>query len=414
MINRVKDAIFRTSRLAQNQSGQVVVLVALLSTALASTLVLAVDLGSAYQGRRQLQTSVDAAALAGAMDIAEGRSQELARATVTEYVARNLDEPLGSVEISFPDSESLTVEAKIDRQTFFARLFGKETMRVGARATASLGLAGKVSNLMPIIVPQSSVEGHVGAANSAVFELGDDRPLESLSITYSQSGALVTYTVAYVNTSDQATDLEMWSSLPGGAEYVGGSATDPGVFDGTEVRWQWSGVGPGDSRTANFTVNFEGQVNARNDVYARAQGNQVESASTDSSQRGFFWLTDFDDQSNGTPDYSSWIVNGYPGLIAAGQVANGTGVRAALKSALDERVAKDPAVVLPLYDYTEGGGHAGAYHVVGFAEFYITGFSFNGNPKTISGYFTQGTVTTGVGEGQNLPDYGVKVIWLSD
>ncbi|KKK56029.1 hypothetical protein LCGC14_3068620, partial [marine sediment metagenome] len=49
-----------------NQSGQVVVLVALVSTALASMLVLAVDVGIAYQSRRQIQTSVDAAALAGA------------------------------------------------------------------------------------------------------------------------------------------------------------------------------------------------------------------------------------------------------------------------------------------------------------------------------------------------------------
>ncbi len=322
MTHKAMAAISRTKSLVLNQSGQVVVLVALLSTALASTLVLAVDFGIAYQGRRQMQTSVDAAALAGAVDIAEGGSQEIARATVAEYVARNLDEPIGSVEISFPDSERVTVDAKIDRQTFFARLFGKQTMRVGAQATASMGLAGSVNNLVPIIVPESSIEGHIGPSNSAVFELGEDRPT--------------------------------------------------------------------------------------------GQDNQGETTSAGSPQMGYFWLADFDSVSNGTSDYRDWIINGYPGLVEVGSVANGTGVRGALESALAERMNIDPAVVLPLFDYTEGGGHIGSYHVTGFAEFVITGFELNGNPKTISGHFTQGTVTTGAGADQSLPDYGVKVIWLSD
>ena len=73
----------------------------------------------------------------------------------------------------------------------------------------------------------------------------------------------------------------------------------------------------------------------------------------------------------------------------------------------------DPSVVLPLYNYTEGSGHGGEYRVVGFAEFVITGFQFTGNPKQVTGYFTNGTVTPGAGGG-NPVDHGVMAIWLSE
>ncbi|MDI6689327.1 MAG: hypothetical protein QME54_02770 [Actinomycetota bacterium] len=75
----------------------------------------------------------------------------------------------------------------------------------------------------------------------------------------------------------------------------------------------------------------------------------------------------------------------------------------------------DPSVVLPLYDYTKGGGSPGEYHIVGFAEFVVTDFDFKGNPKTITGYFTNGAVTTGAGGEEKPPyDFGICVVWLVD
>ncbi len=130
-------------------------------------------------------------------------------------------------------------------------------------------------------------------------------------------------------------------------------------------------------------------------------------------QKGFFWLCDFDDHSGGTPDYSKWIINGYPYDVFIGLVANGEGMKAALKEAITTRIETDSSVVLPLYDYTLAGGSPGRYHVVGFAEFIINSFNFQKSPKTISGYFTEGTITSGAG-GKTVPDvyYGVDVVWL--
>ena len=407
------------AEVGKGEAGQVMVLVGLVAMGLFLAAALVVDIGAAYAARRSLQTSVDAAALAAAQDIVERRGAEAARATAENYVVKNAKLPVDSVSVTFPGQANVRVEAKVRQETFFARAVGREAIDVGSRATASMGLAGKVYNLVPVIVPFQRIAGHVGPDNGAVFELGSDRPIEELSILYSQSGSQVTYTVTYVNSSSKSQNTEVWSPIPSGAAYVAGSATACGSFDGANVRWNWKNIGPGDRRTASYVVGFAGQINIDNLVYAKVSGGATQSASTNTSQQGYFWLTDFTGGSAGTPELAEWIENGYPGAVGLGGTANGTGVRASLKSAMANRISSDPTVVLPLYDYTQGGGHGGEYHVAGFAEFYITDFDFSGNPKSISGYFTDGTVTPGVGtragefEGEPV-DFGVMAIWLSD
>jgi len=385
----------------------------MLSVVLFSSLALAVDAGAGYGTRRVLQTSVDAAALAGAQDIAESRGATVARTTVDNYIGGNNSGRGGRTSVTFPDSSSVRVETVSEQTTFFARLFGRRTFPVKAVATARFGPAGSVENLVPIIVPYQSVAGHVGQGNQAVFVLGEDRPLDPLAITYTESGNQVTYTVTYVNTGNKSINLDMWSVVPAGATYVCGSVTGGGTHSGNTVRWLFNGVAAGDKRSATFLVRFSGNVNPRNDVWAKING-KVQTASTNTSQRGFFWLVDFDGGSRGTPDFADWIVNGYPNPVGIGNQGNGTGVKAALKAAMAERLAKDPKVILPLYDYTQGGGSQGIYHVVGFAEFVVTGFELTGNPKSVTGYFTDGTVTTGSGGDQNALDYGVRVVRLTE
>ncbi len=400
-------------RLWSSESGQVAILTALLMTVLLSVGALVVDTGTAYKGRRDLQNAADAAALAGVMEIAEDRGTAAAESSALDYVAKNLGDALGATTVSFPQAGQVKVEIAASRDTYFARIFGVESVSVRASATAASGLAGEVSHLMPLIVPRQRVFGHVGPENAAVFELGEDRPLEALSIINEINGNQVQYTVTYVNTSNRAVDLEMWSPIPVGAEYVSGSATGGGGIDGPNVRWAYPGIAAGDSRLAAFTVSFAGPVDPTNVVYVTEDGGPVRSATTGGPQLGFFWLTDFDTGSGGTPDFADWIINGYPNPVGLGDLANGTGVRAALMSAMEARIARDPSVVLPLYSFTQGGGHQGEYVVVGFAEFIITDFSFTGNPKQVSGYFTNGTVTPGAGGGSPV-DHGVKAIWLSE
>ena len=281
--------------------------------------------------------------------------------------------------------------------------------------------ADRVSHLAPIIVPLQFIPGHIGPGNQGSFELGQDRPAEPFNKTSALVGTDILYTISFSNTAQTAVDAVIWDPLPDGVSYVQGSATEGGVYDAgrKEVRWSFSAVEAGGNRTVGFYVHpnsGKNNGNLRNTAYlSRSDSTRTESASdggSSTSQRGFFWLSDFDAGSGGVPDYEDWIIGGYPKEVGVGSVANGEGVKASLRSALQSRVASDPTLVLPIYDYTEGGGSPGTYHVVGFAEFRVTAFDLEGYPKTVTGYFTNGTVTSGAGGNTPVPDFGVQAIWL--
>lgn len=134
---------------------------------------------------------------------------------------------------------------------------------------------------------------------------------------------------------------------------------------------------------------------------------------SDDAQQGFFWLVNFSDAGAGTPDYADWIENGYPEAVSIGDTANGNGMKAALKSALEERLEENPKMIVPLYDGTQAGGGEKTYNVVGFAEFVMTGFQLTGQPKTISGYFTTGDLADGYSDGSADHDYGIVTVNLN-
>lgn len=392
-----------------NERGTVTIMTALFISSVIAGLALVADVGLLYQEKRQLQTSVDAAALAGVMDLVEGKSRAEAEKVARAYLENNANVAPEQVDFSYPQADSFRVESRTRRDTFFGRILGIKSTAVSASATAQSGTAGSVNDLVPIIVPSNTISEHIGTTNPVSYELGNDRPLDPFSISYQQSGDLITYTIVYVNIANKPVDLEIWDPIPNGSTYVEGSATAGGLFDGTSVRWSFPQLAAGDSRTVSFKV---AGANPSNTAYASA-GGKTEMASTSNPQKGFFWLTDFNDGSGGVPDYRDWIVYGYPEEVSVGDLVNGEGVKASLRDALEMRLASKPDMILPVYDYTEGGGSPGTYHVIGFAQFIMTSFDLSGSPKTITGYFTTGTVAPGSG-GDAPQDFGVKAIWLSN
>lgn len=126
------------------------------------------------------------------------------------------------------------------------------------------------------------------------------------------------------------------------------------------------------------------------------------------------WLVNFSEGAVGTPEYDDWFRNGYPDPVSVGDIAKGEGMKAALKDALEARMASNPNLIVPLSDQSEAGS-SDTFHVVGFAEFVITDFSLTGNPKTITGYFTTGDVVDGSSSGSGQPlDYGIVIIKLTE
>lgn len=403
----------------RNQSGAVMIIIAAGISALLLSVAVVTNMGLLFQERRQLQTAADAAALAGAMTLSEDNDDPvLAEASAREYVAKNTHIPGGSVFVSFPGPKQIRVIIRGYRNLFFGPFFKHDQAAISARATATYGAAMAASKLVPILVPLQRVPYHIGPERSGTFKLGADRPLQPFNKLAYAEGDIMWYTVSYTNTGPATQDVIITDPIPAGTTYVNGSATEGGVFDpdSNKLTWHLSGI----ARDASRSVRFQARTSispdqVQNTAYLQIVDSQKTYSTTADgvvSQEGYFWLSDFNGGSGGIPEYDRWIRDGFPEQVSVGMIANGEGVKASLKDAMIARVERDSSVVLPLYNFTEGGGSPGKYHVAGFAEFVITGFDFEGNPKTVTGYFTNGTVVDGVSGGQPEGYFGVDTVWL--
>ncbi|MBI2864297.1 MAG: hypothetical protein HYX94_07005 [Chloroflexi bacterium] len=132
-------------RIAAEQRGVTVVIVALVIVVLLGIAALVVDAGRLQETRRQLQNAVDAAALAGAQQIAVDRTKNAyneAQVKSTAYTYANSNGVSNSevAEVSvtsiFNDKDSVKVSAQREIDLLFAPVLGVSSRNVGATATA--------------------------------------------------------------------------------------------------------------------------------------------------------------------------------------------------------------------------------------------------------------------------------------
>ena len=119
--------------------GQIVLMIALCLPALILALVLCVDGGNAYLGRRIIQNAADAGALAGAGVVCcnhAGDAQDVA----LSYARRNGAD--ADVDVG---EDSVDVLASLTRHTVFAGLWGWHDLTVSAQAAAGCGADGNVA-----------------------------------------------------------------------------------------------------------------------------------------------------------------------------------------------------------------------------------------------------------------------------
>ena len=111
-------------------------------TVLLGMAALVLDLGPRWYAKRQLQASVDAAALAGAEELpsnanAVARAHEYIVKTPTRGVSDLQDTTITKCRTTAPGCapvNALTVKATAKADTAFARIFGINSMTVGAKA----------------------------------------------------------------------------------------------------------------------------------------------------------------------------------------------------------------------------------------------------------------------------------------
>ena len=139
----------------RDERGQALVLTVLFMTVLLGMAAAVLDLGAWYRTHRQLQTTADAAALAGAQELPEDAGTAVSLAL--DYGAKNgggvslADVAVSSTTV--PD-DTISVTARTPAPGIFTRLFGIDSVNVRASAVARASKAGAARYVAPITVSE--------------------------------------------------------------------------------------------------------------------------------------------------------------------------------------------------------------------------------------------------------------------
>ena len=137
---------------ARSDRGQATVLTVVFLVVLLGMAALVLDIGSWYRADRATQSTADAAALAGAQAL-PGDSAT-ANTLALQYAIKNGG--LGSGGVTFSSkivsNDTIKVTVKRPAPTFFAKIFGKNTVTVGSTATARSEGVSAVKYVAPIVV----------------------------------------------------------------------------------------------------------------------------------------------------------------------------------------------------------------------------------------------------------------------
>lgn len=171
----MKDLVTRTiqalRRRCSEERGVALIVAAGSMIALTSAVALAVDVGMLTVARTEAQSAADGAALAGASALIESPDNaSYARALAIRYAGDNSIR--GDAAAVLPgdinvDLAARTVSVDVIRSddrgnalgTYFARIFGVNTVDITATATARASDAGGINCLLPLVVPDRWAEG---------------------------------------------------------------------------------------------------------------------------------------------------------------------------------------------------------------------------------------------------------------
>jgi Flp pilus assembly protein TadG len=154
----------RKAQRPQEERGQVIVLVVVMLIVLLGFAALVVDVGYAYYAHRSLQSSADAAALAGAQELPnQGAAEAVARAYSSSPGNKNAKGNLNDVTTTVTTKcivslggcdpmNAVVVLESAPTKTFFAGLLGIDTFTVKAKATAAMrGGTPKPAHVMIVL-----------------------------------------------------------------------------------------------------------------------------------------------------------------------------------------------------------------------------------------------------------------------
>jgi Putative Flp pilus-assembly TadE/G-like len=137
----------------RNTRGQSTVITVVFLAVLLGMAALVLDLGSWYRAKRAAQSTADAAALAGAQALPKGSNAE-AMTLAQQYASKNGGIGTGDVQFrtKYYSNDTITVHVQRRAPGFFAKIFGFNSVEVGATATARSEPVNQANGVAPITV----------------------------------------------------------------------------------------------------------------------------------------------------------------------------------------------------------------------------------------------------------------------
>jgi hypothetical protein len=140
-------------RALRDEQGQAIVITVVFLTVLVGLAAAVLDVGAWYRLHRQLQTTADASALAGAHALPASPADGVALAL--EYGSKNGGGVSSSgISIPGPANDTISVEATQAAPGIFASLFGLDSVDVAARAKARSGVPNEAQWAAPVVVDE--------------------------------------------------------------------------------------------------------------------------------------------------------------------------------------------------------------------------------------------------------------------
>jgi Flp pilus assembly protein TadG len=132
------------------ENGQILILVAFMMIGLLGVTALIIDVGGKNLARTQLQSSADAAALAGARNLPDNPTGARS-AAITNAAANGISTENVTITIA-SDNKSITVAVNRIAPAFFGKALGLSDSTVSADATAQVGIAASVPWIVPFAI----------------------------------------------------------------------------------------------------------------------------------------------------------------------------------------------------------------------------------------------------------------------
>ncbi len=223
-----------------DQRGAVAIIVAVAMVALIGVAAVVIDISYIYNVRRQLQNATDQSALAGAGNVYQGTGIATANSysattgnknvapgiTVTMVSGYPMLRCLSSLNLpcsGSPSANAVTVMQTATVPTFFARIFGKDTVTITVQATAAAaGNQPKPYNIVLIIDTTGSMDTNDGYCNGstrtriACAKLGGQQLLKGM---YPSMDKVSLMTFPGVSSATKSMHHDCFSSEPTSVAY---------------------------------------------------------------------------------------------------------------------------------------------------------------------------------------------------